>query len=444
MINISIPDNNLQEREYVIYYVFKYKLDIDYKLVPGKSKNYEIEFPNHTKLIFEDHFFNLYPKTHSYRSLSHLPEKIQYANLPQYDIEKLPIIFGENKIRHETNQIIIKFDIFADIFFYLTRWEENITKLRDKLERPLENELYIIKHKTYEVPVVEIFTAFIVNIIKNADYKLHKYLKEYKITPTHDVDYVKKWQSNFAFFKELGGDIFKRKNLERAQFNFTIWRNYNLKNKNSFDTISELIYKANSKNLRAVFYFMAGGKTKWDSYDSTNDSQIKKWSDKICKNGHLVGIHPSVLTSKDKELLESEIMNLNKITNIKIDTSRQHFLRLSIPQSWQILNKNKIKFDSSCGFSSFMGFRCGTSNPFPVFDIKNRIMLDLIEKPLIVMDSAVCEHMKITEEEAIREIKKLKTQIKKYGGEFVFLLHNSSINSYEYRKYRNFIEELYN
>jgi len=242
----------------------------------------------------------------------------------------------------------------------------------------------------------------------------------------------------------LGGDIFKRKNIERAKFNFTLWRNFNLKNKNSFDTISELITKANSKKLKAVFYFMAGGKTQWDSYDSTNNAQIKKWSDIISKNEHFIGIHPSILSSNNKKILENEIKNLKRITNLKIDSSRQHFLRLRIPQSWQNLNQNKIKWDSSCGFSDHIGFRCGTSYPFPVFDIENRSKLDLIEKPLIVMDSAVCEHMKTPEREAIMQIKKLKKSIKKYGGEFVFLLHNSSINSYEYRNYKNFIEELYN
>jgi len=444
MLKISIPENNIQEREYVIYYVFKYRLDIDYKLVFGKSKNYEIEFPNHTKVIIEDHFFNLYTKTLSYLSLSHLPEKTQFAKFPQYDIEKLPIIFGKNEIIYKSNEIRIKFDVFADIFFYLTRWEENITNLRDKLERPLENELFIIKNNIHELPVTDILICLIVNIIKNVGYKQYKYSTNIKITPTHDVDYVKKWQNNCSFIKELGGDLFKRKNVERAIFNFKLWRQFYLKKLNPFDTISELISISNSKGLKSIFFFMAGGKTQWDSYDSTNNFQIKKWSNLIDKNGHLVGIHPSILSSKNKEILEVEIANLTQITDLTIDFSRQHFLRFSIPQSWQILNQSNISYDSSCGFSNYVGFRCGTAHPFPVFDIKQRVKLNLIEKPLIVMDSAVCEHMKISQDKAIKKIKKLKELIKKYGGEFIFLLHNSSINSYEYMNYRKFIEELYN
>ena len=43
-----------------------------------------------------------------------------------------------------------------------------------------------------------------------------------------------------------------------------------------------------------------------------------------------------------------------------------------IKNSWNILEKNKIKYDLSLGFPEVIGFRCGICYPFKVFDLKRK------------------------------------------------------------------------
>ena len=85
-----------------------------------------------------------------------------------------------------------------------------------------------------------------------------------------------------------------------------------------------------------------------------------------------------------------------------------------------------MKYDSTLGFAEEGGFRCGTCYEYPVFDIIQRKELELIERPFILMDTSYFKISNLTEEKWIEEISYFKNIIRKYGGEFTFIWHNSS------------------
>jgi len=60
MIIVSIPNNNLPEREYIIDIIFNEFLGLKYTIEIG-SDSYEITLKNSQKLVIEDTFFNKYP-----------------------------------------------------------------------------------------------------------------------------------------------------------------------------------------------------------------------------------------------------------------------------------------------------------------------------------------------------------------------------------------------
>ena len=70
-------------------------------------------------------------------------------------------------------------------------------------------------------------------------------------------------------------------------------------------------------------------------------------------------------------------------------------------------------------------------------------MLNLKESPLIAMEVTLKNYEKLSPKMAIEKIRFLKTTVKKYKGNFVFLWHNSSLFTQEWDSYIPVFNEIY-
>ena len=187
---------------------------------------------------------------------------------------------------------------------------------------------------------------------------------------------------------------------------------------------------------------MAGGRTKYDNrYDITH-SKIIKQIITLYKEGHTIGLHPSFDSYHDPRLLAEEKEYLESLTGIGITTGRQHYLRFSLPETWHLWEDLGMKLDSTLGYSEVPGFRCGTCYSYPVFNILTRKTLQLREMPLILMERSLTDYMALTPEEAMAETEKIFGEVKKHAGNFVFLWHNSTLFSEEFKHYRFIFEKI--
>ena len=73
---------------------------------------------------------------------------------------------------------------------------------------------------------------------------------------------------------------------------------------------------------------------------------------------------------RDIEILKKEKMRLENIINTPVTFSRQHFLRLSIPETYQNLIDLDIEEDYTMGYAKYAGFRASTCTPFYFFDLR--------------------------------------------------------------------------
>lgn len=119
---------------------------------------------------------------------------------------------------------------------------------------------------------------------------------------------------------------------------------------------------------------------------------------------------------------------LEKVTENGIFGGRQHYLRWKSPDTWRILEKAGLKYDTTLSFADHEGFRCGICFPYKPFDILRNRVLNIWELPLIVMDGSLFNYQNLIPEEGFQRIKTLVDTIKKYHGVFVLLWHNSSLN----------------
>jgi len=122
----------------------------------------------------------------------------------------------------------------------------------------------------------------------------------------------------------------------------------------------------------------------------------------------------------------SEKSELKKKYNITAEKGRAHFLQADIRSSFDILERAGIKEDYSLGYSRHSGFRCGTGRSFRPWDLDRRRAYNLIEHPLIVMDTTLYAHSKMSKAQFKAEFEYFIEISKKYQTDLTVLIHNSS------------------
>jgi len=412
MIKITIPNNNIYERKYIINILFYEFLGLNYIIDIG-SRDYEILLSNKTKLIIEDTFFNKYSKDLEY---------LKYENIPN-SIDEL--------------------DIFSLSFFMLTRWEEYVNKTRDNHNRfPLKESL-AYKEGFLDRPIVneklEILKAKLLKLDNSLEFKY----REYKLILTHDVDHIYKWDTPKKVLRHLLGDIILRKSFKSFLSTLINYIKVKIgKKRDPFDTFDYLMDISDRIGIKSYFFFMAKGTSKYDNNYKSSHISILELSNKIKNRKHHIGIHSSYNSYIDKKQLKLEKLELEKNLDTTIKFGRGHYLRFDLPTTWEIWENNNMSWDSSLCYADREGFRCGVCYEYSTFNILAREQLTLKEKPLIVMEESVTRRDNISALEMENIILDLINKVKKYRGEFVFLWHNSSFNTEFWDRYKMVYENV--
>lgn len=428
-MKIIIPNNNINEREYIIDILFNEFLGLEYILeTDDKSNNWEIELNNNQKLIFEDSFFNKFSKDLNYLSFQNIPSEVKFTENNFIMEENIPIIFGNSTLQIKDSAITCGIDIFASSFFMLTRWEEYVDKTKDEHERFPSYASLSYKHNFLDRPVVNEYVEMLWNMLTHLEINQKRKKREYRLIPTHDVDFPLRYFSTKKVFKEIARDLIKNKKYMEALKKTKEYLSIKTKIKSDpYDTFDYMIDLEKKAGLKSYFFFMGKGTNPMydDNYDM-NNSYIKNLIQKIKKNGHEIGIHPSYFTFDDKNQMNKEKEIIEKSIHQKIKYGRQHYLRFEVPTTWQNWEDNDMGWDSTLSYADKEGFRCGVCYEYSVFNILTREKLKLKEKPLIMMEgSFVTYQPNIIADEMKDKIMILIDRVKKYQGEFVFLWHNS-------------------
>ncbi|MDA7803939.1 polysaccharide deacetylase family protein [Crocinitomix sp.] len=326
-------------------------------------------------------------------------------------------IHQSKKINLEENKIVI--DGVADqlgvIFYLLTRYESYFSSKKDDHDRLESRFNSLVKMDLNKTVVVD-------RLVKGIWDELHldygEVQRNFKFTPTFDIDVAWAYK-NRKFIRSIGAILKGKKPFERIQVLLGL-------KKDPYDTYS-VIREIATKTDGILCFILLGD---WGKYDKNIHWENNAYGSLI-RGLNLegeVGIHPSYSSYLNRSKVNEERERLVKITGHKIKRSRQHFLRLRIPDSYQVLNEIGMKEDHSMGFADNIGFRAGTSFPFHFFDLIKNEKTELKIIPFAYMDSALKDYLKMSPDSAIAEIKNLLNEVKEVGGEFNFIWHNSSIH----------------
>lgn len=439
---IHIPNSHIEERKYIVDLIFNEFLGLSYKISFYDEKDYKIILDNNSYITIIDSFFSV-QENENYLKADNIPSSIQYGVNPYIVEDNIPIIYGSRLFEVENNSALCGIDIFASSFFMLTRWEESVIKERDLYNRFPAKASVAYKNGFLDRPIVNEYVEMLWNLLCHLGINQDRKQREFKLIVTHDVDNINCWKNLKRTSKILGADILKRRNiplffqnlLEIPQVKIGI-------KKDPYDTFDYLMDLSEQINVKSRFYFMSGGVTKFDNDYNIKDPLSIKIIDKIKERGHIIGFHPSFNAYNDPVQWRKEKELLEEVIGVDIKEGRQHFLRFEAPITWNIWNDNNMDMDCTLGYADREGFRCGTCYEYPVFDFINRKRLKTKEYPLIVMEGSFLTYQSVTPTQMYDKTMKLLGISKKYKGNFVYLWHNSSFNTQDWKKYENVYDKV--
>ncbi len=332
--------------------------------------------------------------------------------------EDLPVIFAT-----ASGNALVPFDLFSACFWLLSRYEEYQTFTPDVHGRFPAPASWLHRHNLLHTPLVDLWLSYLTEKLRTLYPQFHTAPPSYRYLPTIDVDSA--WAYRHKPFTLAAGGLLKA--VMNLRFSEAVHRIAVLSRirRDPFDTW-HLIREIHRDGETPLFFFLVGKHGEYDKNLSVRNKAFRKLI-RETNNQAGTGIHPSYHACDNETLLKQEIAHLAGIIGSPVIRSRQHFLRISFPDTYRILIHNGIREDYTLGFADQPGFRAGTCKPFMFFDLEKNEETLLQLFPLTVMDGTLRDYMQLSPDEASGIIRQLTGTVKQYGGVFVSLWHNETL-----------------
>ena len=332
---------------------------------------------------------------------------------------------GLNQLFYREEQAAVPFDVFAAGFYLISRYEEYLPHEVDDHKRFLSTQSIAAQFGFLERAVVNRYALFLQEKL-GLIYPSLKFKKTtFKLMSTVDVDSAYAYRQK-GMMRTLGGylkDVTKGDlvNLkERTKFVFS-------REQDPYDTYDFLLELYKKYDVHGVFFFLLADYALNDKGVSWRRPALQSLIKRM--NDHTdIGIHPGYQSNTHFVKLKTEIERLERISKTPVKKSRQHFLMLRFPETYQRLVQNGIEEDHTMGYADQIGFRASVATPFPWFDLSRNIQSALTVVPFTFMDATLNMYLGYTPEEALDKVKPLIRECKTVGGQLIPLWHNETLS----------------
>jgi len=409
MNRIIVYTDSLHPRiQYVVRTVLSDFLNLDVDLTADKAKFIQSPLPRLTYLE---------------SGLENIPNIFNSQIIESNDIFN-PSFTEFDQI--ELKQIHTDFDVFAFCFFMLSRAEEYHTDTEDNHGRFPAAHSYASQHNFLQIPVVDIMCESLYEWIRNFYPSLIHQPSESTALLTFDID-IAFAQKAKPFIRQAGAVL---KDISSFNFHKLSKRISVLQGKHPdpFDVYDYLEKLAYHIEIPFVFFFLVRSGGKYDKAVNTGHKDFVKLVKRISEFA-VIGIHPSYSGGQDAETIIQEKRILEDITGKEIIHSRQHFLKLQMPQTARALSEAGILHDFTMGYAETPGWRAGTCKPFRIFDVEKNEILPLTTYPLSIMDGTLGEYLALSPEEAMKTTEEIINVTRHHRGVFIPLWHNETISN---------------
>lgn len=397
---------------YIMQYVFEEKLGLAYRLTSNAD-----EYANdssHIKIAYSPEYINEGLYFYAYPLL--FENDIKEIELHTGNYKNIVTLFEHDK------KSALNFDVFAAAFYLLSRYEEYLDKPKDKHGNYDFHNSILHQQNLLDTPVVEQWIEALKETLLQYFPSIQFKNSKAKFVLSFDVDVAYAYKHK-GFARTIGA-LAQRIVLFRigeAKQQLSTLLN---KQEDIFDTYHYIF--TSIQNKKPVFFFDMGDHGEFDKNPSYQNKYFRVLIKDISTKA-IVGVHPSYTSNTSKELVTTEKNKLENITGKPVTKSRQHYLKLKLPQTYVTLINNHIDEDFTPGYSGMYGYRAGTCNSFLFFNLQENKSTNLRIYPFAYMDVTLNNYLNLDIEASKKIVSKLIEDVVRYKGIFIPLWHNSTL-----------------
>jgi hypothetical protein len=314
------------------------------------------------------------------------------------------------------------FDIFAASFFLISRYEEYLPFQPDRYGRYPHQASLAFRGNFLDIPLINYWMEDFKNALRQKFQGLIFRLKDFKFIPSYDIDMAYSYKHK-GLKRNLGGFC---RSLIRGEWAYLLdrWDVLFNKKKDPFDSYEWLDSLHLYCRTRAYYFFLLAKKPAGPDKNISPDKIEMQSLIAYHAGGYTVGLHPSWQSGDEEAELMEEVDKMEEIIGAPVKYSRQHYIRMSLPQTYRRLIDVGIEKDFSLGYGSSNGFRASFASSFYWYDLKAEKKTKLLLFPFCFMDANSFYEQRLSPQAALAELMDYYRKIKQVNGLMVTIWHN--------------------
>lgn len=319
----------------------------------------------------------------------------------------------------------LPFDIFSASFYLLTRYEEFLPHEKDMYGRYAHENSLAYKEGFLQLPLVNLWLSEFVKIIKQKFPSFSGQHSAFSFLPTYDVDIAYAYKHK-PVTTQLAGIAKELLGFKWSELSCRLKVAAGKAN-DPFDTYDWLDALHKKYGLHPLYFFLLAEQRKgYDKNINPHSAGLQQLV-KATSKKYETGIHPSWQSGDDVHLLTNEIGLLQSIMMKPVIKSRQHYIRMVLPETYRLLIANGIKEDHSMGYGSINGFRASVASSFYWYDLAKDTQSKLLIRPFCYMEANSFFEQHYFAEHAAEELQQYHDVVKSVNGELITIFHNHFI-----------------
>jgi hypothetical protein len=352
---------------------------------------------------------------------------------------RIPVLFGTPTVSRRDDHIDLGIDVFGSAFFMLTRYEETVSPERDEHDRFSSRSSLARRAGFIERPLIDEYVEILWACMLLLWPMMKRRSRNFGTLVSCDVDraYSNARLGFGHLTRQVGGDLLIRRRPTLALRNML-----NYVSACSGDTacrfdpynsrLDWMMDVGDAAGRAIAFYFICGHTSDKDGLYQVDEPILRNSLRRIHQRGHEIGVHPSYNTFRDETQLVREVAKLRAVLDAERVGQpriggRQHYLRWDASTTPRAYEAAGLAYDTTLSFADHAGFRCGTCHEYALFDLALDRVLNVRERPLIVMEVSVLSEAYMNlglTDAAIDYMIDLKQTCHQFDGQFTLLWHN--------------------
>jgi hypothetical protein len=423
--------------------LFKNFLGLDYALRQGPPGQYRL-LCGASRIEMPDVFFDqVYRRASDAGAQVRLPLPLWDPRSAGLDAvlcrETVPVIFGEISTLVQAASVIrIPLDIIGSAFFMLSRYEELDSLAQDEHGRFPDQAALAVRAGFQQRPIIDEYAEILWAAIQKLSPDTQRAVRASRTLISCDVDLPvdPACASAYRLLKRMVGRSMRQgttRGMSTLVGNYLAVRRGE-HGRDPYLQALDWIMEVNSREGNRVAFNLIPAVTDpaIDQSIDLYDARLLDLMSKVNARGHEIGIHPGYNTYHHPNAMLRSVARLRAAMahlgiNQPILGGRQHYLRWRVHVTPQLWEENHLDYDSSLGYASRPGFRCGTCREFAMFDLVARRAMHLRQRPLLSMEP-MRYRLAPWRRGAVEALTNYRQLCRRYRGDFTLLWHNSNLD----------------